>query len=70
MSTRANQSFPVTAPTKDFPQDNRSAADQSAGDISIGSSEVVYEERLGVKNLAERFSGEAVKQERVNFWTF
>ena len=37
------------------------SADQSAGDLSIGSSEVVYEESKSVRNLASKFS--ELKQE-------
>merc|ERR1711990_1408906 len=56
VDTRVGQDFPISEPTRDFPSDSRKPADQSAGDISIGSSEVVYEERDAVKNLASKFS--------------
>ena len=61
VETRTAQSFPITAPTKDFVTDERKPHDQSAGELSIGSSEVVYEEAKGVKTLASKFN--ELKQE-------
>merc|ERR1712106_468595 len=61
VETRSAQSFPIASPTKDFGSDERKPHDQSAGELSIGSSEVVYEEAKGVKTLASKFN--ELKQE-------
>ena len=56
VETRVGTKYAIALPTREFPADDRRPADQSSGEISQGSSEVVYETLAPVKTVAGIFS--------------